>query len=245
MPIRITKLLRSVCLLLATGVLGFGQTARFDVASIKPSEPGSPVSDSLYTDRSGGFHVENYPLRRIILFAYDLRDFALIAAPGWIDAARYDIVAKSDSAQADDGQFRERVQSLLASRFGLVAHRETRQLTSYELTVAKGGVKLKAVTMPGEQLGFRGSAGHNRGFAVTMPMFAKELERLMGRPVLDRTGLDGKYDYVLEWAPDSEAASSGPTIFTALQEQLGLRLESVKAPVDTLVIDRIERPSPN
>ncbi len=236
-------MLRSVFLVVAAAALACGETARFDVASIKPSDPGSQVSNSLYTDRSGGLHVENYPLRGIILFAYDLRDFALIAAPSWTDAARYDIVAKTDAGPTGDDQFRERVRSLLASRFGLVAHHETRQLTAYELTVAKGGPKLKAVTTPGEQLGFRGGVGHNRGFAITMSMFAKELGRLTGRPVLDKTGLDGKYDYVLEWSPDSEVTGSGPTIFTALQEQLGLRLESVKAPVDTLVIDHIERPS--
>lgn len=232
------------CLFTAAS-LACGQTARFDVASVKPSEPGSQVSNSLYADRSGGLHVENYALRGIILFAYDLRDFALVGAPSWIDAARYDIVAKTDAGPTGDDQFRERVRSLLASRFGLVVHRETRQLTSYELTVSKGGSKLKAVATPGEQLGFRGGIGHNRGYAITMPMFAKELERLMGRPVSDKTGLEGKYDYVLEWTADSDITGTGPTIFTALQEQLGLRLESVKAPADVLVIDRIERPSEN
>jgi uncharacterized protein (TIGR03435 family) len=239
-------MLRCVCLfVVAAAAIASGQTAQFDVVSVKPSEPDSQVSNSLYTDRSGGLHVENYPLRGIILFAYDLRDFALIGAPSWIDAARFDIIAKTDAGPTGDDQFRERVRSLLASRFGLVAHHETRQLTSYEPTVAKGGSKLTVVTTPGEQLGFRGGAGHNRGFAITMPMFAKELERLMGRPVLDKTGLEGKYDYVLEWTADSDATGTGPTIFTALQEQLGLRLESVKAPVDTLVIDHIERPSEN
>jgi uncharacterized protein (TIGR03435 family) len=94
-------------------------------------------------------------------------------------------------------------------------------------------------------LGFRGSRGHNQGFAITMPMFVKELERLTGRPVIDRTGLTGKYDYVLDWSLDSDTSGAGPTIFTALQEQLGLRLESVKAAVDTVVIDHIARPSQN
>jgi uncharacterized protein (TIGR03435 family) len=171
--------------------------------------------------------------------------FALTGAPGWLDTARYDIVAKTEAGPTGDELFRERVRALLESRFGLVAHHETRELTSYVLTVAKGGSKLKAVATPGEQLGFRGGAGHNRGFAITMPMFAKELGRLMGRPVLDKTGLEGKYDYVLEWSADSDATGTGPSVFTALQEQLGLRLESVKAPTDTLVIDRIERASEN
>lgn len=223
----------------------FAQTARFEVASIKPSDPGSQVSNSLYTDRSGGLHVENYSLRGIILFAYDLRDFELIGTPTWVDTTCYDIVAKADSGQTGDSLFRERTRSLLASRFGLVAHNETRLLTSYLLTVAKGGSKLKSVTTPSEQLGFRGGVGHNRGFAITMPMFAKELGRLTGRPVIDKTGLEGKYDYVLEWSADSDATGTGPSVFTALQEQLGLRLDAVKAPAETLVIDHIERPSQN
>jgi uncharacterized protein (TIGR03435 family) len=236
---------RSICrigLLLSIASPVFSQL-QFDVASVKPSDPASHVSNSLYTDRAGGLHVENYPLRGIILFAYDLRDFELTGAPGWIDTAYYDIVAKTESPQTGDDPFRERVRSLLASRFGLVVHHETREMTAYVLTVAKGGSKLKAVTAPGEQYGFRGGAGHNRGLQITMPMFAKELARLIGRPVLDRTGLEGKYDYVLEWSADSD--TTGPSVFTALQEQLGLRLESVKAPVDTLVIDRVERPSQN
>ena len=223
----------------------FAQTAQFDVASIRPSAPDSQVSNSLYTDRSGGLHVENYALRGIVLFAYDLRDFELIGAPGWINTAHYDIVAKTDSGQTGDALFRERVRSLLATRFGLVAHHETRQLTSYVLTVAKGGAKLKAVITPGEQLGFRGGVGHNRGFAITMPMFAKEMERLTGRPVADKTGLEGEYDYVLEWAADSDTTGTGPSFSTALREQLGLQIESVKAATDTLVIDHIERPSRN
>jgi len=124
-------------------------------------------------------------------------------------------------------------------------YHETRQLTSYELTATKGGSKLKIMTTPGEQYGFRGGAGHNRGFAITMPMFAKELERLTGRPVLDKTRLEGKYDYVLESSADSDATGTRPSVFTALPEQLGLRLESVKPSADTLVIDHIERPSQN
>lgn len=176
-------MVRCLCLFVAAAAIAFGQPARFDVASVKPSEPDSPVSNSLYTDRSGGLHVENYPLRGIILFAYDLRDFALIAAPGWIDATRYDIVAKTDAGgPTSDDQFRERVRSLLADRFGLVAHHETRQLTAYELSVAKGGPKLKAVTTPGEQLGFRGGVGHNRGFCDHDADVCKRTRTFIGPP---------------------------------------------------------------
>lgn len=120
-------MLRSICcigLFLSTASPVLSQL-QFDVASIRLPDSASPASNSLYTDRSGGLHVENYPLRGIILFACDLRDFELTGAPGWIDATCYDIVAKTESPQTGDDQFRERVRSLLASRFGLVVHHET------------------------------------------------------------------------------------------------------------------------
>lgn len=124
-------MLRSICcigLFRSTASPVFSQL-QFDVASIRLSDSASPASNSLYTDRSGGLHVENYPLRGIILFAYDLRDFELTGAPGWIDTTCYDIVAKTEtkteSPQTGDDQFRARVRSLLASRFGLVVHHET------------------------------------------------------------------------------------------------------------------------
>jgi uncharacterized protein (TIGR03435 family) len=228
---------------------------QFEVASIKPAGIADPASDSLYTDPSAGLHVVNFPLKAIILFAFDLRDFQLLGGPGWIEAERYNIsakVARDGSAaegsdeQRRDHEFRERIRSLLANRFALLTHRETRDLTAYTLTVARGGPKLKAVGTRGDQYGFRGGrGGRSQGFAITMPMFAKELARITGRPVVDKTGLAGEYDYVLQWTPDTDTGSLGPTIFTALQDQLGLRLESTKAPVDTIIIDHVERPSEN
>lgn len=234
--------------LLSLGVL-FAQL-QFEVASIRPADIEGHPTDSLYTDHSAGLHVVNFPLREIILFAYDIRDFQLLKGPGWIDAQRYDITAKTGTGagdsdeQARDRELRERTRSLLTDRFGLAVHHETRDLTGYALTVAKGGPKLKVVTERGTQYGFRGGRGRNQGFAVTMTMFANELARVIGRPVIDKTGLAGEYDYLLEWTPD-EAGTLGVTIFTALQEQLGLRLESTKAPVDTVVIDRVDRPTAN
>jgi bla regulator protein BlaR1 len=240
----------------------------FEVASIKRADPDSK-NNSLYTDRGTGLHVENFTLRDIITFAFNVRDFQLAGAPAWIETERYDIVAKTARAAGSgvmpdpktmtdqesdlaDHQLRERIRSLLTSRFGLVVHQEVREHAIFDLTIAKTGLKLKPVITPGEQLGFRGGRGRSRGFAVTMPMLATELSRITGRPVVDTTGLTGKYDYALEWSPDagtadadSVAGNSGPTLFTALQEQLGLKLESSKGPVETYVIDKVDRPSEN
>ena len=228
---------------------------QFEVASIKPADVADQTSDSLYTDRSAGLHTVNFPLKAIILFAFDIRDFQLLGTPGWVEGERYNISAKvaQDGSAAEvsgeqqrDREFRERIRSLLASRFSLATHHETKNLTAYALTVARSGSKLKAVTVRGEQYGFRGGrGGRSQGFAITMPMLANELARIAGRPVVDKTDLAGEYDYVLQWTPDTDTGSLGPTIFTALQDQLGLRLESTKTPVDVVVIDHVERPSAN
>jgi uncharacterized protein (TIGR03435 family) len=153
-----------------------------------------------------------------------------------------------------DDQWKERVRALLADRFGLVVHTETKEEPIYVLTVAKTGSKLKAVTpTPGANQGVRGDRGRSQGMAAPVSMLANTLSNIVGRPVVDKTGLTEKYDYVLEWTPDVAAAesadsvpaNSGPTIFTAVQEQLGLKLESSKGPVDTIVIDHVDRPSAN
>jgi bla regulator protein BlaR1 len=265
---------RPVCAWLAVALIPLAATPQpsstaleFEVASIKRADPDAQ-NNSLYTDRGTGLHVENFTLRDIITFAWDIRDFQLAGAPAWIGTERYDIVAKTARAagsgvMADpktmtdeesdlaNHQLRERTRSLLIGRFGLVIHREVREHAVLDLTIAKAGFKLKPVVTPGDQLGFRGSRGRNRGFAVTMPMLANELSRITGQPVVDTTGLTGKYDYTLEWSPDTGTADAdaiagnGPTIFTALQEQLGLKLESSKGPVETYVIDKVDRPSEN
>lgn len=235
-------------LLLTLGVL-FAQL-QFEAASIRPVDTETSTTDSLYTDASAGLHVENFPLKAIILFAYDIRDFQLINAPGWTETQRYNITAKTGVAAGNAGEkvrdreLRERLRWLLGDRFHLAVHHETRDVTAYALTVAKGGPRLTVVTERGKEYGFRGSRGRNRGYSVTMTMFATELARIVGRPVIDKTGLTGEYDYTLEWAPDG-AETLGVTIFTALQEQLGLKLESAKAPVDVVLVDSVERPSAN
>ncbi|SPE43122.1 conserved hypothetical protein [Candidatus Sulfopaludibacter sp. SbA3] len=163
-----------------------------------------------------------------------------------------------DQIKTRGERLRERVRSLLAERFGLVVHPEARRQTIYLLTVARSGPKVKPVTVPGDQQGLADKGpGHVQGFAATMAMLSHRLATALETAVLDKTELTGMYDFVLDWTPDAGAASpsglepvqmaasAGPTLFTALQEQLGLRLEAAKGPVGVVVIDQVNRPSAN
>lgn len=264
------RLLIAIALAVIASAQPPAKPLEFEVASIKPSDPATKGS-SILTDRVGGLTVKNVPVKNLITMAYNIRDFQLSGGPGWIGTERYDIVAKpernaeappdtdlssmsDDQRKTRDEQWKERVRTLLATRFGLVIHKETKEQSVYVLSVAKGGSKLKVVTpVPGTNQGMRGDRGRAQGMAAPISMLVNNLSSAVGRPVLDKTGLAERYDFVLQWTPDVAAAEnpdaapadSGPTIFTALQEQLGLRLETAKGPVDTIVIDQIERPSAN
>ncbi len=206
----------------------------------------------------------------MITFAYDVRDFQVSGGPGWVGTERFDVRAKSERAAADgpqdpgkmtedqrktlQDQMRERLRALLANRFQLMVHRETKEESIYALVVSKSGSKLQENKKPGPRQGMSGGRGRLQGMAAPTEMLVQTLSNALGRPVVDKTGLAGKYDFVLEWTPDLGTAGldgansplpSGPTIFTALQEQLGLRLESQKGPVENIVIDRAEKPSEN
>jgi uncharacterized protein (TIGR03435 family) len=247
---------------------------KFEVASIKPSDPNAKGS-SVMTDKVGGLRGENMPIRALVTMAYGIRDFQLSGAPGWLSTERYDIAAKpepvenagpaavprdmtDDQRKVRDEQWRQCVRNLLAERFGLVIHKEVKEEQIFHLVIAKGGPKLTEVTTPGPRQGMSMNTGRAQGFAAPMKMLADNLANTVGRPVVDMTGLTGKYDWKLEWAPDPGIAipgpntsqqqsldAPGPTIFTAVQEQLGLKLEAARGPVDTWVIDKIEHPSQN
>jgi uncharacterized protein (TIGR03435 family) len=198
--------------------------------------------------------------------AYHLESFQITGGPTWLNSARYDISATANGHAVTAQQERQMIQSLLADRFRVVVHRETKQLPIYELTVAKSGSKLRgaeAGSCPDPPVlsnpcgGFRIS---NRslmtGNKVTVVQLAADLSFLLGRLVVDKTGISGSFDIRLEWTPDPNLgkalgddeprpASDGPSIFTAVQEQLGLRLEPRRGPAEILVIDHAEKPSPN
>jgi uncharacterized protein (TIGR03435 family) len=228
------------------------------VASIKPSDPNATGS-SIWSD-NGALNATNQTVRSLITVAWRIRDFQLAGGPGWVSSDRYNILAKpapaetaAPDAKKRDGIWEARIQSLLAERFGLVVHKETKEGEIYLLTVAKGGPRVKEFTTLGDKQGISSNRGRVQGFAAPMPMLAEHLSEIVGRPVIDRTNLTGKYDWKLEWTPDSMTAGAdalpqsgaGPTIFTAVQEQLGLKLETSKGPIDMWMIDKVDRPSEN
>jgi uncharacterized protein (TIGR03435 family) len=234
----------------------------FEVASIKPGDPNSRQFG--IGVRGSLFIATNASLKRMIGFAYDVRDHQISGGPKWLDSDRLSIEAKPSAIPFSLERMEPlklMLQSLLEERFKFAFHRETKVEPVYELVVAKGGPRLKENSAPGPD-GRVGLFGKGRGdlTATAMPIavLAGALSQRMGRSVIDKTGLSGKYDFTLLYTPDDNAPGSrderdaapapdpsGPSIFTALQEQLGLKLESAKGPVEVLVIDHAEKPDAN
>ncbi|HLG99737.1 MAG TPA: TIGR03435 family protein [Bryobacteraceae bacterium] len=263
----------------------FGQSSTtpptFEVASIKPAS-GDEHRIGFQMLPGGGLRTMGTSLKTLVTFAYDVRDFQIAGGPAWINSDRYDILAKAEagsdsSAPVDprnmsDAQMKtarelvqQRLQALLADRFKLVIHRDTKEQPIYALVVAKGGSKLKPSDAKSANRRMMMGRGMLNGEGVELAMLANVLSNQLGRPVLDRTELEGHFDVKLEWTPDPGQSPggfpggtpppgvqappppdpNGPSIFTALQEQLGLRLESTKGPVEMIVVDTVEKPSEN
>jgi uncharacterized protein (TIGR03435 family) len=240
------------------------ERASFEVATIRPSDK-SASSSSMHAIRDG--INATMSLRQFILRAYDLREFQIEGGPGWVNTSVYEVHAKIsppepewqtlDAAgqKAADQRRMQRLQSLLAERFHFKCHIVAKELPIYELTLAKGGTKLTPTTAPPEKQHSMSSGGNGRksnlvAIGIGTDDGAKFLSSEVGRRVVNKTGLTGNYDITLTWMPamastaDADAAS-GPTIFTALEEQLGLKLQPAKGPVPVLVIDSVEKPSEN
>ena len=214
----------------------------FEVASIKPSPPEyvgfqSYVKGERYTAMTA-------TVRNLVGFAYSLRDFQISGGPAWSGSAAYNISATMPAPTTVD-RAKLMLQNLLADRFHLSFHRITKKQSGYALVVDKNGPKLTESKNPGPGLGL--GRGNLNGRGANMGQLAKELSSQMESPIADRTRLTALYDFTLKWTPDVEAGdSSGPSVFTALREQLGLRLDAVKnVPVDILVIDAVEKPTEN
>lgn len=233
----------------------------FEVATIKPSKPGRPGKAFLVRGRE--FHTFNTSLSDIVTFAYGLHEKQIIGGPAWIKTDKYDLLAKPEGeGQPNAQQWKIMVRKLLADRFQLKFHREKKELSVYAITVGKHGPKLtKSQSDPNGLPGlFFSRPGELHVRNATMVDFARVMQgAVLDRPVVDQTGLSGKYDFTLTWTPDeSQFAGMGirippppnkadapPSLFTAIQEQLGLKLKATKAPADVLVIDHVEKPSPN
>jgi uncharacterized protein (TIGR03435 family) len=177
----------------------------------------------------------------------------ILNAPAWLASSRFDIQAEADigdrmkSLTSEQGNELKRrmVQNLLAERFQLKLHSETRTLPSYDLVLIKGGSKLQQSESSGKSFGV--GRTHFNGQGLGMTSIAEELSKITGRVVVDKTGLTGRYDFKLLWTADDAPAieSDSPTLFTAIQEQLGLKLESAKEPVPVLIVDHVDQPTPN
>jgi uncharacterized protein (TIGR03435 family) len=221
------------------------QTSSFDAASIKPNNSGPGPSSMRVT--AGHISMQNVSLKKMILNAYGIPDdrrYAVIG-PDWLESESFDLEATfpADTPQA---QIRPMLQAFLTSRFKMMAHKETRQLPNYTLVDAKGGAKITP-----EEPGQGGTSGGNGKFTATktsMAHFADLLARQTGFPVVDQTGLTGVYTFTLQWDPaaglnvgPADTPATGASIFTALEEQLGLHLQSGKGPVEIVVIDSMEK----
>lgn len=244
---------------------------QFDVVSVKMHSPEN--RDSRMQLLPDGVRLSNLPLQDLIVQAYGLvLSDQLIGLPNWATSERCDIEAKVASGDVAAfkkltlDQVRSMGRPILTGRFKFASHEEKRVLPQYALVVAKGGDKLQRSTLSSEDRDARtgligmGHASNSNGagmneltaHGVTMGRLASVLSQQgLGRVVLDNTGLTGRYDFKLTWASDSVAAdpnstdTSGPSILTAVSEQLGLKLEPQKGPVPVLVVDHIEAPSAN
>jgi uncharacterized protein (TIGR03435 family) len=235
------RFLSIVMLCWSTAVLA----QEFEVASIKPANSDRNGMLVNFVP-GGGLRVSNATLKDLIETAYQVRSFQILSGPSWIGVARYDVTATSE-AVADDAAVRKEVQSLLEKRFQLRTHRETRELPEYSLVVEKGGIKPEGLRVSeNRRRGINSRQGAMTGEAAPMANLAVVLSRQLERPVVDNTGLQGNYDFMVEWTPDLAVGDSpGPSLFTALREQLGLRLEATKGPVEVIVVDGAEKPSEN
>jgi uncharacterized protein (TIGR03435 family) len=231
-----------------------------EVATIKPSQPDEPGFMLVFN--GGRFQTKNISLSRLLAFSYGVQQKQLVGLPPWADTDKYDINAKPDTeGTPNKKQLQVIVQKLIADRFKVTFHNEKRDLPVYVLSVAKTGAKINKSeiqsSLPG--FGFRGQ-GDLVVRASTMGDFASMMqETVLDRPVIDQTELDGRYDFTLKWTPDDsqfggrvartppppDNANPPPNLYTAIQEQTGLKLDATKAPVDVIVIDHAEKPSEN
>ena len=209
------------------------------MASIRQSTPGS--SGGGITPGPTGLTAKNVTLLFCMRIAYNVQDYQ-VSGPSRLSTEQYDIVAKTGAPVSQD-QLRLMLQTLLAERFGLVFHREEATRSIYALTVGKNGPKLTEAKSD-DNAGIAADVGHLVFTAASMSVLARRLSQQLHEPVSDLTGLKGIYNFALDWQQDDNVL--GPSLFTAVQEQLGLKLEARKVPVEVLVVDHAAKiPTPN
>ena len=258
--------MKPAIVLLMTTLVGYGQSGidppKYEVASIKPDT----VNDFRFAFRiepSGRLAATGITLKRLMMTAYNVQDFRIVGGPDWMVSRRWDVQAKPDRVVSPE-QIRPMLRALLENRFQLRSHSEKRQLPVYELSVDRKGSKVQRVKDSETKTDVRVGAGLIQLTKATAATFASQLSYALGRPVIDKTSLSGEFDFALEWTPEPgedggpttaglppgtsdqpASTSDGPSIFTAIPEQLGLRLKSGRGPVEVIVIDDVRMPTAN
>jgi uncharacterized protein (TIGR03435 family) len=252
------------------GVTTGPQPAEFEVASVK-LHTSADQRTMMVAQPGGRFVAVNVPLRHVIRAAFQLQDDQIVGGPDWLDTDRFDIEARAGGMPgAPSNELLAMLQSLLAERFKLTTHREMRELPVFALERIRRdgelGVGLRPTACPEIAIDLsrpKPCANISTGFGsltlrgMPLTQFTQYLAPSVNRVVIDRTGLDGRYDIDLKWSPEPQAPALGPasaqptgnpdrpSLFTAIQEQLGLKLDSTKGTVEVLVIDTLARPTPN
>lgn len=248
--------MRPGALFLLLVIAAIGQTAAtFEVASIKPATAAPGAGSGVHTEK-GRLEGRNVTVKRCMRGAYGVPEAQIFGGPKWVDEERYDIDAKA-AGPAGDGEMMGMLQALLADRFKLVFHRETRPLAGYALVVAKTGLTAKPAA-PDSPSRTNSSRTAIDAQSCTMAQLAVKLSEALHLPVADATGISGAYDFHLEWIPEDVqarapsksgnspvAAAPDLSIFAVLHEKLGLKLEARKVPTEVLVIDSVEKASEN
>ncbi len=261
----VRKITLAALVLSASGGLAQSPAPRpdsFEVATIKPVPIDAKAGRYIIMQGTHRFVEKDYTLKLLIAAAYNLNPRAISGGPDWIESDHYDILAVTPGElRPTHDQQMSMLRTLLADRFQLTFHREQKEFSIYALEVTKSGPKLKASTAPPDDPPALISTVYPQRILlparnVTMGDLVSMMQRaILDRPVVDRTGLTGRYDFDLEWAPDETqfggevppASSEAPSapLFSAIQQQLGLRLEATRGPVEALVVDKAERPSAN
>lgn len=226
-------------------------TPSFEVATIKRAD--SNTQNQGFQTRGHRIAIVNESVTSMMMFAYSIHEKQIVDGPAWL-SERYDVNGVPDvEGQPSMMQYQGMLRKLLEERFGLKVRREQRELPIYAITVAKGGAKIAKTTLgpdalPDQTGNSNGREPYMKFTNNTMDEFALGMQYFLPRPVVNQTGLAGRYDFTLKWsteeAPVTDAAAS-PGMFTAIQEQLGLKLEATKGPAEVVVVGHVERPSEN
>jgi uncharacterized protein (TIGR03435 family) len=224
----------------------------FEVASVKPFDP-SAGRTGFRLSPGGRLTAIGATVQQMIAEAYGVQRYQMSGGPAWLGDSRFVITAKAEGDPSRE-QMMKMLQALLEDRFKLKVHRESKEGAVYNLVIAKGGPKLEppkhADTTPRIYVSFEGTPDNKtsyiyRGENATIAMLASQLAAVLEHPVFDRTGIAGQFDFRVQFEPDGDNMDNSPFIFSALEKHVGVKLESVKGPVETLVIDHAEKPTGN